>query len=370
MEADAFAADSNMSTDAAPPYPWSGTLAEVHQPVEAAVCHQALPIKDVQLTPNLPTKLLLDKHRDYIVDYGTKKDDYEYAMAEHLRMNGIYWGLTVMDLMGQVNRLSREEILDFVQQCFHSDCGGFGASVGHDPHLLYTLSAIQILAIYDALDLINTDKVVSYIQSLQKDDGSFSGDKWGEIDTRFSFCAMNCLALLKRLDAIDVDKAVQYIMSCMNFDGGFGRRPGSETHSGQVYCCLGALSIAGKLHLVDADLLGWWLSERQLPSGGLNGRPEKMPDVCYSWWVLTSLKILGRLHWIDKESLVKFILACQDEETGGFSDRPGDMPDPFHTLFGIAGLSLLGDPDIQPVNPVFCMPQHVISRLHISHQLL
>ncbi|UYV68631.1 SMG8 [Cordylochernes scorpioides] len=33
MEADAFAADSNMSTDAAPPYPWSGTLAEVHQPV-------------------------------------------------------------------------------------------------------------------------------------------------------------------------------------------------------------------------------------------------------------------------------------------------------------------------------------------------
>ncbi|UYV71814.1 FAM45A [Cordylochernes scorpioides] len=34
MEADAFAADSNMSTDAAPPYPWSGTLAEVHQPAQ------------------------------------------------------------------------------------------------------------------------------------------------------------------------------------------------------------------------------------------------------------------------------------------------------------------------------------------------
>ncbi|UYV64878.1 hypothetical protein LAZ67_3002250 [Cordylochernes scorpioides] len=31
VEADAFAADSNMSTDAAPPYPWSGTLAEVYQ---------------------------------------------------------------------------------------------------------------------------------------------------------------------------------------------------------------------------------------------------------------------------------------------------------------------------------------------------
>jgi geranylgeranyl transferase type-2 subunit beta len=26
-----------------------------------------------------------------------------------------------------------------------------------------------------------------------------------------------------------------------------------------------------------------------------------------------------------QEKLVKFMLACQDEETGGFADRPGDM---------------------------------------------
>ncbi|UYV80367.1 ASPM, partial [Cordylochernes scorpioides] len=37
---EAFAADSNMSTDAAPPYPWSGTLAEVHQP--ASLQHDTL----------------------------------------------------------------------------------------------------------------------------------------------------------------------------------------------------------------------------------------------------------------------------------------------------------------------------------------
>ena len=55
------------------------------------------------------------------------------------------------------------------------------------------------------------------------------------------------------------------------------------------------------------------------------GRPEKLPDVCYSWWVLASLKIIGRIHWIDKNKLEKFILACQDDETGGFADRPGDM---------------------------------------------
>ncbi|XP_023236076.1 geranylgeranyl transferase type-2 subunit beta-like isoform X3 [Centruroides sculpturatus] len=292
----------------------------------------AVLIKDVTLTDNFPSDLLLEKHHNYIASYSNKKDDYEYCMTEYLRMSGLYWGLTAMDLMEKLDVLSKQEILDFIQQCQH-ECGGFGASVGHDPHLLYTLSAIQILTIYDSVDIINVGNVVNYVKSLQKEDGSFMGDKWGEVDTRFSFCAVACLALL-------------------------------------IYCCLGTLSILGHLHQVNSNLLGWWLSERQLPSGGLNGRPEKIPDVCYSWWVLSSLKILGCLHWIDKDKLIRFILACQDEETGGFSDRPGDMVDPFHTLFGLAGLSLLGDSRVKPVNPVFCMPQYVIDRVGIKIQLL
>ncbi|KAF7700469.1 hypothetical protein HF521_003427 [Silurus meridionalis] len=227
-----------------------------------------------------------------------------------------------------------------------------------------------ILTLYDSIKVINVDKVVEYVRGLQQDDGSFAGDKWGEIDTRFSFCAVATLALLGRLDAVDMDKSVQFVLSCMNFDGGFGCRPGSESHAGQIYCCTGFLSITGQLHQVNADLLGWWLCERQLPSGGLNGRPEKLPDVCYSWWVLAALKIIGRIQWIDKAKLRTFILACQDEETGGFADRPGDMVDPFHTLFGIAGLSLLGYEQIKAVNPVFCMPEDVLQRIGLHTDLL
>ena len=67
---------------------------------------------------------------------------------------------------------------------------------------------------------------------------------------------------------------------------------------------------------------------------------------------------------------MRFILACQDEETGGFADRPGDMVDPFHTLFGITGLSLLGDKSVKVVNPVFCMPQETIDRTKVKPQIL
>ena len=164
------------------------------------------------------------------------------------------------------------------------------------------------------------------------------------------------------MSLIDIDKAVAHVVSCANFDGGYGLTPGAESHSGQIFTCLAALTIAGRLDLADKEKLGRWLSERQTPSGGLNGRPEKDEDVCYSWWVLASLVIIERDHWIDRESLVGFIMKCQDTEGGGLSDRPGNMVDVWHTCFGLAGLSLLKHPDMVPVDPVYCMPKSVVAK--------
>lgn len=133
-----------------------------------------------------------------------------------------------------------------------------------------------------------------------------------------------------------------------------------------VFCCVGALAILGQLDKLDADLLGWWLCERQLPIGGLNGRPEKLPDVCYSWWIVSALAILDRLHWISAEKLISFILACQDDENGGIADRPGDVADVFHTFFGVAGLSLMGFPNLAPIDPAFAMPVSILNRMKLT----
>lgn len=205
------------------------------------------------------------------------------------------------------------------------------------------------------------------IASLQNSKtGTFAGDEWSEEDTRFICTAVLALSLLHLLDVIDVPLAVSYITSCANFDGGYGVCPGAESHSGQIFACLAALTIVGKIDTVDKDKLGRWLSERQVEEGGLNGRPEKLEDVCYSWWVGSSLRMIGRLHWIDGGKLASFILKCQvrvpgcgkevradwpqDPEKGGIADRPGDMVDVFHTVFGIAGLSLLGFPGLEEVD--------------------
>jgi geranylgeranyl transferase type-2 subunit beta len=207
-------------------------------------------------------------------------------------------------------------------------------------------------------------QVGKFIANLQdRETGTFNGDEWGEKDTRFLYGALNALSLLCLLSLVDVDKAVAHIVACSNFDGGYGVSPGAESHSGQVLTCVAALAIAGRLDLIDKDKLGRWLSERQTPGGGLNGRPEKKEDVCYSWWVFSSLHIIDRAHWIDKDALAKFILGSQDAATGGISDRPGDMVDVWHTCFGLAGLSLLGYPGMEAVDPVYCMPKAVIERV-------
>jgi hypothetical protein len=78
-----------------------------------------------------------------------RKDEIEYWLTEHLRLNGLYWGLTALHLLGHPEALPRGELIEFVFSCLHED-GGFGAAPGHDAHMLYTVSGVQILATLDA----------------------------------------------------------------------------------------------------------------------------------------------------------------------------------------------------------------------------
>ncbi|KAF7564057.1 hypothetical protein G7046_g4 [Stylonectria norvegica] len=305
-----------------------------------------------------PTKLAVEAHVAYIQSLDKRQDELDYWLTEHLRLNGLYWGLTALHLLGHPEALPRQDVIDFVLSCQHEN-GGFGAAPGHDAHMLSTVSAVQILAMTDAFDQLDAagkgngkSRVADFIANLQTSTGTFAGDEWGEEDTRFLYGAFNALSLLGSLSLVDVDAAVAHIAACANFDGGFGVRPGAESHSGQIFTCVAALTIAKRLDVINQEKLARWLSERQVSGGGLNGRPEKQEDVCYSWWVLSSLAMIDKTHWIDRDALIGFILGCQDVEKGGFSDRPGDMVDVWHTLFGLTGLSLLKYPGLEMVDPV------------------
>lgn len=65
-------------------------------------------------------------------------------MTEFLRMSGIYWGTACLDIMGHLDKLDKKSIIEFIKQCQDETSGGISACDGHDPHLLYTLSAVQV----------------------------------------------------------------------------------------------------------------------------------------------------------------------------------------------------------------------------------
>lgn len=96
-----------------------------------------------------------DAHVAYIQGLDTKKDELDYWLTEHLRLNGVYWGLVALHLMKRPDALPRQETIDFVLSCQH-ESGGFGAAPGHDAHMLSTVSAVQILTMVDALEELET----------------------------------------------------------------------------------------------------------------------------------------------------------------------------------------------------------------------
>ncbi|KAI4364057.1 hypothetical protein MLD38_020199 [Melastoma candidum] len=129
---------------------------------------------------------------------------------EHLRMNGAYWGLTTIDLLGRIDAVDVNAIVSWIMACQH-ESGGFGGNVGHDPHVLYTLSAVQCLALFDKMHLLDVEKMLP----------SYKMRMYPSLETN-----------------------------------GVKLTP--------VFCCVGALAITGHLDRVDKDLLGWWLCERQV----------------------------------------------------------------------------------------------------------
>ncbi|KAG9442366.1 hypothetical protein H6P81_018220 [Aristolochia fimbriata] len=102
-------------------------------------------------------ELAIDKHVQYILDV-EKKRDFETLLMEHIRMNGAYWGLTTLYLLGKLEKVDQDAVVEWMMKCQH-DCGGFGGSIGHDPHVLYTLSAVQVLVLFNKLDMLDAEKV-------------------------------------------------------------------------------------------------------------------------------------------------------------------------------------------------------------------
>ena len=73
-------------------------------------------------------------------------------------------------------------MIDFIKAC-QTEEGGFAGNIRHDPNITNSLYSVLILSQFGAVNEIDREKCIEYVASLQNEDGSFSGDKWGEVDS-------------------------------------------------------------------------------------------------------------------------------------------------------------------------------------------
>ncbi|CAF1323134.1 unnamed protein product [Didymodactylos carnosus] len=242
----------------------------------------------------------------------------------------IYWIIQSLYLLNEkLSDAYVNEICDFLQRCQNPE-GGVGGP-GQIPHLAPTYAAVNALCILQsdrAYDVINREKLASWLRELRSSNGSFSLHIDGESDIR-----------------------------CQTYEGGFGAVPGCEAHGGYTFCGYATLLLLQRENLCDKDNLLRWTVNRQMEfEGGFQGRTNKLVDGCYSFWVGALFPLLDAAerkleHTIvrdermfDSVAAQEYVLLCsQSNLSGGFTDRPkanSHSSDLYHTCYCLSGLSL------------------------------
>ena len=249
--------------------------------------------------------------------------------------------------------VQRKAIIEFLRNCQNSD-GGFGGGPGQLSHLAPTYAAVNALCILGteaAYKVVDREKLVSWMNKLRLEDGSFLMHEDGEVDIRGVYCALSAARLTNIFSPDLFKNTAQWVLSCQTYEGGFGGEPGMEAHGGYSFCGFASLILLGQGHLCNIDNLLRWAVNRQMRlEGGFQGRTNKLVDGCYSFWqggIFPLIHLmLSKTNECPKELLFngthlqEYLLICCQDVRGGLIDKPGKSRDFYHTCYTLSGLSV------------------------------
>ncbi|KAL7310513.1 geranylgeranyl transferase type-1 subunit beta [Mucor circinelloides] len=311
-----------------------------------------------------------------------------YTQTETNRVTLAFFCLGALSLLGELDRcVTKENKHDWIEWIYAQQvlptgqepdanealCGFRGSSWSgrkFDPHaetckfqhydsshIANTYTALlNLLILGDDLSRVNRKAIVKTLSLLQQEDGSVA-PTFGSLerDVRFIFCACSISYILNDWSGINIEKTVQHIKQLQSFEYGVAQCPDQEAHGGSTFCGIAALALMDKLDegIVDREELVKWCLFRQIK--GFQGRPNKLEDVCYGFWVGASLDILGSFDLVNHEALREFQSKCQPK-MGGFGKDPESYPDLLHSYMGVAVLSLMKEPGIEPIHAALNVP--------------
>ncbi|CEI91454.1 Putative Protein farnesyltransferase/geranylgeranyltransferase type-1 subunit alpha [Rhizopus microsporus] len=311
----------------------------------------------------------------------------DYTQTETNRMTLAFFCLGALTLLGELeNNITEQNRLDWIdwvyaQQILPTEnddandavCGFRGSSwsgrsfdphattCSHVPydsgHVANTYTAlINLLLLGDDLSRVNRKAITNTLRHLQQQDGSIAPTTGSlERDVRFIYCACAISYMLNDWSGIDRERTLDHIIQLQSYEHAFAQCPKQEAHGGSTFCGTAALSIMGNLDegILNKDQLVQWCLFRQI--GGFQGRPNKLQDVCYGFWIGASLAMLDSFHLVNYDALKEFLLQSESH-VGGFAKDPESFPDVLHSYMGVAILSLMNEPNVQPIHAALNMP--------------
>lgn len=318
---------------------------------EEEECRERILKEFSKTQPNTVT-LNSDVHIKYLLDSLTNPLPSGYVSLDASRPWLFFWSLRALSLLKALPSPDS----DLHQRCvselmaLQHPTGGFRGNHGQCAHLAATYAACAALRLLDCSVLIDTTRMLQFLQRLKQPNGRFMiQEEGGEEDLRASYCAVAVAKICGLLpnDTLFDPQFVKHIKECQTFEGGLGAVPFAEAHGGYTFCGVAALALVGQADKLDLNLLTRYIARLQCnETGGLRGRTNKLVDGCYSYWQAAAFLIAirsGSTASVDLNmpALRRYILcACQDHKRGGLRDKPGKPADLYHTCYCLSGLWL------------------------------
>ncbi|KAI3822616.1 hypothetical protein L1987_10211 [Smallanthus sonchifolius] len=160
-------------------------------------------------------ELAAEEHAKYILTVEKKKDDVESVLMEHLRINGVYWGLTTLDIWP-----------------------------GAELHTGQIFCCIGALAITGCLHYVDKDLLGWWLCERQVKSGGLNGRPEKLSDVCYSWWVLSSLIMIDRVHWIDKEKLVKFILDCQDKEnGGISDRPDDAVDVFHTYFGIAGLSL-------------------------------------------------------------------------------------------------------------------------------
>lgn len=273
-------------------------------------------------------------------------------------MATLYWAVNSLKMLKDpsFNQLKSHAIC-FVFSCL-KESGGFAPNPTYGENIVSTLNALQILFIYNIpyYDI----KTVNFILSLQKVDGAFTFDSFGETESRFDCCAVNSLHLLGIMkkfpninhaaatkicnqleslpeifteNAFNQNKQIESVVKCLPMQG-YNIALGYELLSSPMDPKF-ISKIGLNLNTTVTHLLEFFNSD-----GGAGQLKDSESHAAQVFCVLSALRSLGCLQLIDRLKTVDFLVYRQGKN-GGLCGRVNKKEDACYSFWAYSSMIML-----------------------------